>query len=32
MDPRTKDYVKIRGKSYRREPLGPDWILAEFPV
>ena len=32
MDPRTKDYVKIRGKSYRREPLGPAWILAEFPV
>jgi hypothetical protein len=32
MDPRTKDYVKIRGKSYRREPLGPEWILAEFPV
>ena len=32
MDPRTKDYVKIRGKSYRREPLGPEWVLAEFPV
>ena len=32
MDPRTKDYVKIRGKSYRREPLGPDWVLREFPL
>jgi hypothetical protein len=32
MDPRTKDYVKIRGRSYRREPLGPDWILREFPL
>ena len=32
MDPRTKDYVKIRGKSYRREPLGAAWILREFPA
>ena len=31
MDPRTKDYVKIRGRSYRREPLGAAWILREFP-
>ena len=31
MDPRTKDYVKIRGRSYRREPLDADWILREFP-
>ncbi|HYI18307.1 MAG TPA: hypothetical protein VD836_06335 [Solirubrobacteraceae bacterium] len=30
MDPRTKDYVKIRGRSYRREPLGAAWILREF--
>ena len=22
MDPRTRDYVRIRGRSYRREPLG----------
>ncbi len=32
MDPRTKDYVKIRGKSYRREPLDAGWILREFPA
>jgi hypothetical protein len=32
MDPRTRDYVLIRGRSYRREPLGPDWVLEEFPA
>lgn len=31
MDPRTRDYVEIRGRSYRREELGPDWALAQFP-
>ena len=31
MDPRTGDYVKIRGRSDCCEPLGPDWILSEFP-
>jgi len=31
MDPRTKDYVKVGGRSYRREPLDVDWILAQFP-
>jgi hypothetical protein len=31
MDPRTKDYVKIRGKSYRRQPLDAAWVLREFP-
>ena len=31
MDPRTKDYVKVGGRSYRREPLDADWILAQFP-
>jgi hypothetical protein len=32
MNPRTKDYVLINGHSYRREVLGPDWILARFPA
>ena len=32
MSPRTKDYVLINGHSYRREELGPDWILARFPA
>jgi hypothetical protein len=31
MDPRTGDYVKIAGRSYRRAPLDPDWVLAHFP-
>src|SRR3954466_15461145 len=31
MDPRTRDYVLIAGRPYRREELGPDWALAQFP-
>lgn len=31
MDPRTGDYVLIRGRSYRRPVLGPDWVLEQFP-
>jgi len=31
LDPRTGDYVRIRGRSYRRAPLGPEWVLATFP-
>jgi len=31
LDPRTRDYVKIRGRSYRRTELGPDWVLEHFP-
>ncbi len=31
MDPRTRDYVLIRGRSYRRPELGPDWVLEQFP-
>jgi hypothetical protein len=30
MNPRTKDYVLVNGHSYRRELLGPDWILRRF--
>jgi hypothetical protein len=32
MDPRTGDYVKIAGRSYRRAPLGPAWVLQHFPA
>jgi hypothetical protein len=32
MDPRTRDYVKVGGRSYRREPLDAQWILERFPV
>lgn len=30
MDLRTRDYVLINGRSYRRRELGPDWILEQF--
>lgn len=32
MDPRTRDYVPVRGASYRRVELGPEWVLAHFPA
>lgn len=32
MDPRTGDFVKRGGRSYRLEPLGPGWILERFPA
>jgi hypothetical protein len=32
LDPRTRDYVQIRGRSYRRSPLGPEWVLEQFPA
>ena len=32
MDPRTRDYVKIQGRSYRRDELGPEWVLERFPA
>jgi hypothetical protein len=31
MDPRTRDYVLIRGRSYRRRELDPEWVLEQFP-
>jgi hypothetical protein len=31
MDLRTRDYVLINGRSYRRPELGADWILEQFP-
>jgi hypothetical protein len=32
MDPRTRDYQRIRGRSYRRERLDADWVLRRFPA
>jgi hypothetical protein len=32
MDPRTRDYVPIHGRSYRRPVLGPGWVLEQFPA
>ena len=32
MDPRSRDFVKIGGKPYWREPLDMTWILERFPA
>src|SRR5436305_751325 len=32
LDPRTRDYVSIRGRSYRREEVGPEWVFDQFPA
>jgi hypothetical protein len=32
MDPRTRDFVQINGRSYLREPLDETWILARYPA
>jgi hypothetical protein len=32
MDLRTRDYVLINGRSYRRRELGVEWVLEEFPA
>jgi hypothetical protein len=31
LDPRTRDYVPIQGRSYRRPVLGAGWVLQHFP-
>jgi hypothetical protein len=31
MNPRTGDYVRVGGRSHRREELGPEWVLERFP-
>jgi hypothetical protein len=31
MDPRTRDYVLIHGRSYRRTELSAAWVLEHFP-
>jgi hypothetical protein len=32
MDPRSRDFVKVGGRDYRREPLDAAWILRVFPA
>jgi hypothetical protein len=32
MDPRTGDYVRFAGRSYRRPVLDPAWVLEHFPA
>ena len=31
MDPRTRDFVRLNGRTYERERLDARWILARFP-
>jgi hypothetical protein len=31
MDPRTRDFVRVNGRPYLREPLDAEWILVRFP-
>ena len=32
MDPRTRDFVRINGRPYLREPLDERWIFDRFPA
>ena len=32
MDPRERDFVKVGGRPYRREPLDAAWVLERFPA
>lgn len=32
MDPRTGDFVRPNGRSYRRQPLDAAWVLERFPA
>jgi hypothetical protein len=32
MDPRTRDFVKLNGRPYTREPLAAEWILERWPA
>jgi hypothetical protein len=32
MDPRSRDFVEVGGRSYRLRPLDAAWVLARFPA
>jgi hypothetical protein len=32
MDPRTRDFIRINGRSYLRESLDAGWVLDRFPA
>jgi len=32
IDLRTRDYVRMNGRSHRRAQLGSDWVLEQFPA
>jgi hypothetical protein len=31
LNPRTGEYVRVAGRSFRRPLLGPEWVLEQFP-
>jgi hypothetical protein len=31
MDPHSRDFVKVGGRDYRRDPLDAAWVLRHFP-
>ena len=32
MDPRTRDFVRINGRPYVRQPLDEQWMLERWPA
>ena len=32
MDPKTRDFIRINGRPYQRQPLDEAWILERFPA
>lgn len=32
LNPRTGEYVRVGGRSYRRPVLGTEWVLEQFPA
>jgi hypothetical protein len=32
MDPRTRDFIRINGRPYQRQPLDEQWILERWPA
>jgi len=32
MDPRSRDFVKVGGRPYQRDPLDAAWVLQRFPA
>ena len=32
LNPRTGEYVRAAGRSFRRPVLGPEWVLEQFPA
>ena len=32
INPRTGDYITVGGRPWRREPMGPEWVLERYPA